>query len=168
MDINDWVNESAIAKALKSVEFFKAAIMDGSKALKGEEMDARFNEIALAHVMAEIIRNDVRVRCGESGDSVDIGFDKSTADNVVKMIASNGESIAEMFHSGTRSSNKNQLVELGATILICCRMMLDKIATDLTSSEDRTALIIAAADLVGETMISMKAELDKPAELSPS
>lgn len=168
MNIDDMIDEDELAQAKEMVAFFKSAIMDSSKSLKGKEMDARYNEIALAPVLAEIIRNDVAVRPGASDDSVDIGFAKTTPENVVKMITDNGQIIAEIFHSGTSTTSKSQLTELGATILICCRMMLEKIATDLTSEQDRMALVVASAHLVGDTMTSMIEAMDKPADLSVS
>jgi hypothetical protein len=143
------------AKVSQAIEMSKSAIMDASKLISGRDMDARYNELMLAPIMASMMRHGAVVRSGSDADSVDVGFSQSPPPALLDAVQKWGPTIAEVYHSDWDGPHKNQLVEIGATILISCRMILDKIVTDLTSRDERQTLTVAAAHLVGDTMLSI-------------
>ena len=149
------------AKVSQAIEMTKDAIMDASKLMKGEDMDARYNELMLAPLMAEMMRRGAVVRAGSEADSVDVGFALSPPPDLLDAVQKWGPTIAEVYYSDWDGPHKNQLVEIGAAVLISCRMILDKIVTDLTSRDERQTLTVAAAHLVGDTMLSILDHIQK-------
>ena len=149
----------------QKIALYRGAIMDCAKHLTCEYLDGRYKEISMAHVMATLVRNNVWANESEEREGeevIDLLFPDGVPDKERELIQDSGPNIAQIYFSDPALPMKDGLLELAATILICSRMIVDKICTDLTNFDDRTALVNTAVPMIGETMMTMVLALKSP------
>lgn len=147
------------------IALYRDAIMDCANHLTSDYLDKRYNEISMAHVMATLVRHNVWANEAEDKpgqEVIDLLFPDGVPEKMMNLIRESGSDIAQIYFSQPALPMKDNLMEIAAMILVCSRMMVDKICTDLTSFEDRTALVNTAIPLIGETMMTMVLALRSP------
>ena len=151
----------------QKIALYRGALLDCAKHLSNAYLDSRYNEISMAHVMATLVRhnvwaNEAEENVTEGEEAIDLLFPDGVPDKERELIQKFGASIAQIYFSKPAHPMKDDLLEIAATILVCSRMITDRICTDLTTFEDRTALVNTAIPLLGDTMMTMVLALSDP------
>lgn len=133
----------------------KQAIMRSSNMINPKDLDARLDEFLAAPVLAEMMRRKVMVIEGTEPDSIDVVMPTDIPEQSKNMINAKGTKLASIFLGSAPSYHKDQMVELGAMIMICCQLMMSRICTSITTEDDRLIMATASAELIQDTLISM-------------
>jgi len=133
----------------------KQAIMKTSNKLTSKYLDSRLDELLAAPALAEIVRRGVQVSLGADENSIDVAMHESTPPEIKSMINSYGSKLASVYLSETPVTHKDQMVELGAMVMLCCQLLMTKICTSLTTENDRLVLAAASTELMQDTIASM-------------
>lgn len=141
------------------IELYKQAVMDCAKFLPDDYLDNRYREISMSHVLAQLVRHNVWAVTADDRDGVDLMFPDETDAITMDKIKKSGSDIASLILNPSPAPIKDSLTEISATVLLCCRLLVDKISTDLTTFNERVALANGIAHLMGETMLHMIATL---------
>ena len=133
----------------------KQSIMRNSAAIDDRQLDVRLDEMLTAHILAEIMRRGVSVVPGDEEGSINVGVPVIVPDEIKDMINSHGPTLARIYHGGTTVVHKDQMVELSATVMLCCQILIAKICSKITTEDDRYLMAAASAELIQDTILSM-------------
>lgn len=133
----------------------KQAIMKNSEAINPKNMDGRLDEILTAHILAEIMRRGVAVTPGDEKESINVGVPVTAPEEIKNMINNNGPTLARIYFNQTTTVHKDQMVELSATVMLCCQLLIAKICSKITTEEDRYLMAAASSELIQDTILSM-------------
>ena len=139
----------------------KKAIMRSSNDIDPKYLDARLDEFLAAPAMAELMRRGIVVVKGHDNDSIDIAVPDDMPNDVRDVINQHGTKLAAAFLGSPPVKQKDQMVDIGITVMICCQLLMSKICTELTTEDDRVLMAAASAELIQDTLLAMLKVLEE-------
>lgn len=139
----------------------KNAITKTSNNIDPEYLDERWDEILAAPAMAELMRRGIVVVKGQDNNSIDIPIPNDMPNDVKNFISKHGKGLASTFLGSLPVKQKDQMVDIGIAVMLCCQLLMTKICTELTTEDDRVLMAAASAEVIQDTLIAMLKVLEE-------
>lgn len=156
--ISDKLDKLIGSEYTAMTNFFADAILDRAKTIDDEYLDNRYRELAMSNVMSDLLRHNVWIVAADDRDGVNMHFPDVVPKDVEARVRESGPDIASLFLSNPTLPHKDSLSELTVLTLLCSRMMVDKIATDMTSYKERLAImngVLKIMDIITHNMMNV-------------